>query len=453
MFKRKNRYSVDHIFFLFILLVLNSCAHYSRIDNQPLIKSEDEYSDQSLYSHDDYDFGDILMILSFSGGGTRAAAFSYGVLDELRDTVITVGGSKKRLLDEVDYISAVSGGSFTAAYYGLFGEQIFDDYEAVFLKHNVQKILINGILNPLNWFRFLTTGFDRSSLAIEYYDKYIFRRGTFGDMFARSGPYIQINATDLGTGQYFGFTKERFDLLCSDLTNFKVARAVAASSAVPVAFAPIALKNYAGCEQKLQEHIETIRKERAEDPRIRQIIKDLLTYGNKEQRRYIHLVDGGISDNLGIRSMADRIDVLGAARRKAEEITLKVPPYIVILLVNAETSPSKKIELSKKEPGISEVVNAVTDAQLSRYNLETIAMAKNKLIQFANDYSEDNRVVKPYFIELKFENIHDVKVRRFFNNVATSLALPEAEVDLLCKGGRQLLQQSTEYNKLLLDLK
>lgn len=453
MFKRKNRYSIDHIFFLVILLVLNSCAHYSRIDNQPLIKSEDGHSDQSLYSHDAYDFGDILMILSFSGGGTRAAAFSYGLLEELRDTVITVGGSKKRLLDEVDYISAVSGGSFTAAYYGLFGEQIFDNYEEVFLKRNIQKILINGILNPLNWFRFLTTGFDRSSLAIEYYDKYIFRRGTFGDMFARGGPYIQINATDLGTGQYFGFTKERFDLLCSDLTNFKVARAVAASSAVPVAFAPIALKNYAGCEKKLQEHIETIREERAEDPRIRQIIKDLLTYGNKEQRRYIHLVDGGISDNLGIRSMADQIDVLGAARRKAEEITLKVPPYIVILLVNAETSPSKKIELSKKEPGISEVVNAVTDAQLSRYNLETIAMAKNKLIQFANDYSEDNRVVKPYFIELKFENIHDVKVRSFFNNLATSLALPEAEVDLLCKRSRQLLQLSTEFNKLLLDLK
>jgi len=453
MFTRKNRYLINHIIILAIVFHLTSCAHYSRIDNQPLNKSENEYIDQSLYSHNDYDFGDILIVLSFSGGGTRAAAFSYGVLEELRNTVINVGGSKKRLLDEVDFISSVSGGSFTAAYYGLFGEQIFDDYEEVFLKSNVQKILINGILNPLNWFRFLTTGFDRSSLAIEYYDKYIFRRGTFGDMFARRGPYIQINATDLGTGQYFGFTKERFDLLCSDLTNFKVARAVAASSAVPVAFAPIALKNYAGCEQELQEHIETIRKERAEDPRIRQIIKDLLSYENKEQRRYIHLVDGGISDNLGIRSMVDRMDVLGVARRKANRIALKVPSYIVVLIVNAETSPNKNIELSKKEPGMLEVVNSVSDTQLKRYNFETIEMVKNKLIQFANDFSEGNRVVKPYFIELKFENIHDVEVRRFFDNVATSLALPEAEVDMLRKVSRQLLQHSMEFNKLLIDLK
>ncbi len=55
-------------------------------------------------------------------------------------------------------------------------------------------------------------------------------------MFARRGPYIQINATDLGTGQYFGFTKERFDLLCSDLTNFKVARAVAAPEGLVLDF-------------------------------------------------------------------------------------------------------------------------------------------------------------------------------------------------------------------------
>ena len=67
--------------------------------------------------------------------------------------------------------------------------------------------------------------------------------------------------------------------------------------------------------------------------------------------------------------------------------------------------------------------------------------------------SEGDKVVKPYYIELKFENIHDVKVRRFFNNVATSLALPEAEVDMLRKGSRQLLQHSTEFNKLLIDLK
>ena len=66
------------------------------------------------------DLGNNLILLTFSGGGTRAAALAYGVLEELRDTTIFSNRKTIRLLDDVDNISAVSGGSFTAAYYGLF---------------------------------------------------------------------------------------------------------------------------------------------------------------------------------------------------------------------------------------------------------------------------------------------------------------------------------------------
>src|SRR4051794_26574425 len=64
---------------------------------------------------------DILFVLAISGGGTRAAALGYGVMEELRRTVVTIHGEKRRLLDEVDVISAVSGGSLPATYYGLRG--------------------------------------------------------------------------------------------------------------------------------------------------------------------------------------------------------------------------------------------------------------------------------------------------------------------------------------------
>jgi NTE family protein len=78
--------------------------------------------------------GDVFLLLAFSGGGTRAAALSYGVLRELRDTRVVVRGQETRLLDEVDVITSVSGGSFTSAYYGLFGDRIFEDYEQRFLR-------------------------------------------------------------------------------------------------------------------------------------------------------------------------------------------------------------------------------------------------------------------------------------------------------------------------------
>ena len=74
-----------------------------------------------------------LVVLAFSGGGTRAAAFSYGVLEALRDTeVINHNGRRERLLDSVDVITGVSGGSFTALSYGLYGDRLFSEYERAF---------------------------------------------------------------------------------------------------------------------------------------------------------------------------------------------------------------------------------------------------------------------------------------------------------------------------------
>jgi len=87
-----------------------------------------------------------LVILAFSGGGTRAAAFSYGVLETLRDIEVTnASGSKTRLLDEVDVITGVSGGSFTALAYGLYGERLFALFEKSFLKQDVQGALIRRL--------------------------------------------------------------------------------------------------------------------------------------------------------------------------------------------------------------------------------------------------------------------------------------------------------------------
>ena len=96
----------------------------------------------------DSDFGrevpnfddDMLLGLSFSGGGTRAAAFSFGVLTELERTR---GGSNKTksLLDRVDFVSGVSGGSVTAAYFGLKKRAALDDFRERFLLRNAEESL------------------------------------------------------------------------------------------------------------------------------------------------------------------------------------------------------------------------------------------------------------------------------------------------------------------------
>src|SRR4249919_440823 len=96
---------------------------------------------------------DLFVVLAMSGGGTRAAALGYGVLEELRRTEVTVNGVKRRLLDEVDVISAVSGGTFPAAYYALRGEKTFEEFEAKVLSRNFETELVKRVvLNPVNWF-------------------------------------------------------------------------------------------------------------------------------------------------------------------------------------------------------------------------------------------------------------------------------------------------------------
>ena len=142
-----------------------------------------------------------IVVLAFSGGGTRAAAFSYGVLEVLRDTeVIGPKGERQRLLDLVDVITGVSGGSFTALAYGLYGDRLFGEYEQRFLKRNVEGELIGRVLSPVNWGSLASPDWGRSELAADLYDEILFDGATFADLQRKPGPMIVAAATDLTSG-------------------------------------------------------------------------------------------------------------------------------------------------------------------------------------------------------------------------------------------------------------
>ena len=431
-----------------LALVLAGCASTGRITNTAITEILPVTHEPETSVEDARRSGDVLFFLSFSGGGTRAAALSYGVMKELRATDFTLGGKTRSMLDEVDTISSVSGGSFTSAYYGLFGDQIFEDYEDVFLRRNIQSTLIHGLLNPINWIRMLTTVFNRTEMAISYYDQNIFRGKTFADIDVRGGPSIEINATDLSIGERFTFTQTRFNLLCSDLSDFSVARAVAASSAVPVAFAPIALQNHTGCDFDEPDWLVKARTRSKDNPRLQGLFESVDSYMDKENRPFIHLVDGGITDNLGVRALYDRVELLGGAASAARMFG-QTPQIMVVIVVNAQTSPAHPMDLSSRAPSSRKVVSAVSNAQLGRYNIETIALIEESLERWAAELSTPDKPVIPYFILLDFESIADERTRHIFNNMSTSFSLPNQEVDDLIEAGHRLLQQSPEYQDLL----
>ncbi|HQQ73897.1 MAG TPA: patatin-like phospholipase family protein, partial [Pseudomonadales bacterium] len=231
-------------------LFLQGCVSLLPPDNAA-IQKVDSQQGYRIQKAGNKPVGDYNIILAFSGGGTRAAALSYGVMQELRDIGIASKGQQVRLLDEVDLISSVSGGSFTSAYYGLYGDDLFKNYESDFLRTSVQSSLIGNLLSPSYWFHAMFSGINRTDMAVEYYDRTIFHGKTFADIPLDKRPFIEINATDLQAGAHFSFTQGYFDLLCSDLQKYPLARAVTSSSGVPIAFPPVVLKNNAAeCDEK-----------------------------------------------------------------------------------------------------------------------------------------------------------------------------------------------------------
>ncbi len=430
-------------------LLATGCAGF-RAENGPL----ESFNPELGYGKQDAQRlgGEVLLVLAFSGGGTRAAALSYGVLEELRDTVVVVGGERKRLLDEVDVISSVSGGSFTSAYYGLYGDRIFEDFEERFLRRNVQTQLLLQLLRPKNWFRMMRTFFSRTELAIEYYDQKIFDEATFADLGAAGGPLIQINATDLSVGNRFTFVQRQFDMICSDLSTLKLARAVAASSAVPVVFPALTLKNYAGtCGYARPPWLEEALQARREHPRRFYNASIMQGYLDAEKRRYIHLVDGGISDNLGVRAFLDTMITAGGASSALRWIGLERPRQIVFVVVNAEVNPDQGIDLLASAPSLRAIVSSVSGVQIHRYNFETLTLLRASMEQWAREFPPDERGegVQFHLVELAFDFLEDPEERHYFNNLPTSFNLPDEAVDRLQEAGRRLLRESEDFQEFL----
>ncbi len=438
--------------FSYLLMFMAGCASYGVIDNHPLTDRVPAEA-YTFMGHAAKSRGnsEILLVLSFSGGGTRAAALAYGVLQELRDTTVTLQSGPTRLLDEVDTISSVSGGSFTSAYYGLYGEDTFNTFEDVFLRKNVQSPLISSLFNPFNWFR----NEGRMETAVQYYQENIFHDATYADLMVPGRPLIVINASDLAYGIRFSFTQEYFDLLCSDLTDYPVARAVAASSAVPVVFNPIVVENYSGCGKGHPDWLKKIYRQASihKNEELLTLVSGLESYSDKEQRKYIHFVDGGITDNMGLRAYYDVVSLFGGVDSYFKLNRLERQSRWVLISVDASTTPIYDMGKTNESPSFSQTISAMSGVQLHRYNVASLALLETALSEWTEEVSKPENPVISYFIEVSLDAIQDPSKRQFFNTIPTSFSLNDEQVDKLIDAGRQLLRQNPDFKRLLSDIR
>ena len=413
-----------------------------------------------------------LVVLAFSGGGTRAAAFSYGALEALRRIeIVTKTGRKIRLLDEVDVITGVSGGSFTALAYGLYGDKLFDEYEARFLKRNVQGELTVRLLNPLNWGALSSTGWGRSEMAAQLYDEILFNGATFADLYREGGPMIAVSATELTTGSRIVFIPINFDVMCADLGPIRLSRAAAASSAVPVVLSPITINNYGGScgYQKpawLRPFTDPTKLPPRPAARALKRLQEMQELNNGVEDPYFHLVDGGISDNLGLRGVLDLLETYEALHEAGQPSPLDHIRRIIIFVVNSLSIPSTKWNKSEDSPGSIDILIKSTGVPIDRYSGEMVEQLKDigarwnalRRIRDSVAFTKDkdpamSSIVNApnadiYVIDVSFKMLADKSERAYLNQLPTSFVLSDEAFDRLRAAAQTIIFNSPEFQQV-----
>ena len=433
-----------------VLLLLVGCASPRAYLGEPVdhVAGEDGYRSAAVAPGHAGD--DLLFMVSLSGGGMRASAMAYGLFEQLAADHIERADRRTRLLDQVDVLSAVSGGAVTAAYYTLYGDRLFDDFERRFLDRDVSAALRRRVFfSPQNWLRLASSEFSRGDLYAEYFDRRLFRGATFGDL-DRSGrrPFLVINATDIGLAGRFDFTQDNFDLTCTDLARYPLSRAVAASSSVPVISTPITLRNHAGrCGYRLPSWVdETLSADDHGSPRYFRAAA-LKARTDASRFAYLHLVDGALSDNLGARALLDALrdtdDRIGLRR-------LPVPsasPRVVYISVNAGDSKSSRVAMSRDPPDMFEMLRLMGTVPVDRYTAESRVQLREVLQEHAR-----NMRAELYYIEIEIDALRDDAVLASLVELPTSFDLSRDKATALRCATRRLLSESGDYRRLLADL-
>ena len=444
-----------------LMSVLAGCQYVRPTMNAPLVQYDADYGYRStnLPPSKTGSTDGLFIVSSFSGGGARASALSYGVLRELARTPIRWDGVDKRLVDELNIINALSGGSFTAAYYALYGDRIFHDFEYRFLRKDWESELRSRIFrSPSNWLRLWSPYFGRAHVFSELLDEALFDGHTFGDLVAqRRRPMVFIHASDMATLSRFEFNQRQFDLLCSDLSQLPISVATASSAALPLVLSPISMTNYAGQCGYIPPAVLQEEKATAWG---RQRANELRSYLDPKKRPYIHLLDGGLSDNIGMRAVLENTAYVGDLESTFQSLGAKKIRKLVYLMVSAETTPDPDQYMFNEIPGLMRVSRALVDIPINRYSTDTAELMRQAVSQWRRElrqrppgtdgiFASDADI---YFINASLSEVSDPEEQARLMNIPTNLALTDEELDHLLLAASRLLRNDKEFQRLLRDL-
>jgi NTE family protein len=388
-----------------------------------------------------------LVMVALSGGGKRSAAFGFGVLEGMNRIQLRGDDRDATLLDEVDLIAGVSGGAFPAAYFGLYGTKGFATFADDFLYQNIESYIWGTLLLPWHWGWIFNPLVGTNDRMARVYDRLMFRGATYADLFRRGRPQISINATDISFGTPFGFLPQTFDAICSDLAQEPIAAAVSASNGFPVLFGPTTLRNWRGPGCPLPP---TARRVATNDLRARVAAETSERYANGRAVRWIHLMDGGISDNLGLRVLINDALLLDGSTDRFAAALLPLR-RILVISVDAAAAPNPNWPRQRVVSGLSQIVSAATGAQIRAYNLETLIAMQSTVadlvdrlrrLRCARGAVVDGHPcgdVAGKVVSVNLTDYPDPAIQAKLVTIRTGLTLPRPQVDALVAAGETMI--------------
>ncbi len=403
---------------------------------------------------------DVLIGLSFSGGGTRAAAFSFGVLQEMDR--VPVRGTSASMLDRIDFISGVSGGSVTAAYFGLKKRAALDDFRERFLLRNAEEGLTTTLsLGTIG--RAFAGGINDSSGFTKWLDANLFQGATFAEFSDNRRPRVWINASDIYNRTPFVFGPIAFAAICSDLNAFPVSSAVAASAAVPIAFAPAVVQAFPDqCKDPLPPWVVRAASDSNAAPMLSSFAKAITRYRDGRVP-FIKLLDGGLVDNYGISGFTiARLssDTPYGPLTPAQAVKIRRSLFLV---VDAKTGVSGDFVQSVEGPDGVELIKAAVDttidasvgASYSAFD-RTMKDWQGALIKWRCGLSTSERRrlgagpgwncsdLKFFVGRLGFDQLEPARAAEL-GAVPTRFQLPPDQVDTVISAGRDVLRMSPTF--------
>jgi NTE family protein len=455
---------------LFLLAAMSLAAcEGSRIENVPLQPSQAN-DERRLVVPDDPDRPVILM--TFSGGGSRAAALAAAVLKDMADTTYTTASGSHPLTSDVKLISSVSGGSVTAAWFGLHRDGQHPDGDMTALrtrflsKDNTAKLEWQGA-DPITWFRLAFTNFTRIEALENLFDRTLFDDATMASLNQPGKPIVLLNTTEIGGGQSFALSPRRMDDICSSFDDVKVSTGVAASAAFPILLSPASFRDYSPdypnvCAGRVRsgEWFQTdlsnpytvhLNLEEYLDARY----TNDLRHGENPFRsiRYLYFLDGGLADNLGIKTLRSTIlepfDGIGLLPAINNGKIRK----LVIVVVNARSDPPNGLYQQSTTPGLISAINAVTSVPVDSNTANSQTSLTQLLVEIADSAAVDKakyRGMQVYGVTVDFDQIpsdtpEHRKLRDTVKDIPTSWTLSEPQLQDIDTAAHFLLRSDPCY--------